>query len=75
MLPVEVNVKMVHISEPRGGGGDLNDKRRYQARPWTHKKYPKHVFRGLKFVFLNKYSSGIDTLNKYFSIFSTLNKK
>ena len=43
---------------PRGGG-HLNDKRGYQARPWTHKKHPKHVFLGLKFASLNKYSSGI----------------
>ena len=26
-----------------GGGGHSNGKRGYQARPWTHKKYPNHV--------------------------------
>ena len=31
----------------------------YQARSWTHKKHPKHVFPRLKFASLNKYSSGI----------------
>ena len=41
------------------GGGHSNDKRGSQARPWTHKKHPKHVFLRLKFASLNKYSSGI----------------
>ena len=40
-------------------GGASNDQRGYQARPWTHKKHPKHVLLGLKFASLNKYSSGI----------------
>ena len=26
------------------GGGHSNGKRGYQARPWTHKKHPNHVF-------------------------------
>ena len=26
------------------GGGHSNGKRGYQARPWTHKEHPKHVF-------------------------------
>ena len=25
-------------------GGHSNGKRGYQARPWTHKKHPNHVF-------------------------------
>ena len=33
---------------PRGGGGHSNGKREYQARPWTHKKHPNHVFSGMK---------------------------
>ena len=40
-------------------GGHLNGKKGYQARPWTHKKHPKHIFLGLKFASLNKYSSRI----------------
>ena len=35
--------------------GHSNGKKGYQARPWTHKKHPKHVFPGLKFSSLNKY--------------------
>ena len=40
-------------------GGHSAGKRGYQARPWTHKKHPKHIFPRLKFTSLNKYSSGI----------------
>ena len=32
----------------RGGGGHSNCKRGYQARPWTHKKHPNHIFSGMK---------------------------
>ena len=31
-----------------GGGGHSNGKRGYQARPWTHKKHPNHIFLGMK---------------------------
>ena len=45
-------------------GCHSNDKMGYQARPWTYKKHPKHVFPRLKFASLNNIP---DTLNKYFS--------
>ena len=35
------------------GVGHSNDKRGYQARPWTHKKHPKYICLGLKFASLN----------------------
>ena len=48
------------------GGGALEWRKGYQARPWTHKKQPKYVLPGLKFASLNKYSSWIYTLNNVF---------
>ena len=53
-------------------GGALEWREGYQARPWTHKKHPKYVLLGLKFASLNKYSSGIYTLNHDFFPFFTL---
>ena len=38
------------------------------------KKHPKHVFLGLKFASLNKYSSGIWHPKQGFFFFKTLNK-
>ena len=50
------------------GLGNSNDKRGYQAFPWTHKKQPKHVFLALKTVRPStSIHQGFDTLNKDFS--------
>ena len=33
---------------PGGGTRMARAERGYQARPWTHKKHPNHVFSGMK---------------------------
>ena len=37
------DISSIKNYRPRGGGHS-NGKRGYQARPWTHKKHPNHVF-------------------------------
>ena len=44
---VKVCMIQVDAEKADGGfsrGGHSNGKRGYQARPWTHKKHPNHVF-------------------------------
>ena len=38
------------VSYRGGGGGHSNGKKGYQARPWTHKEHPNHIF----FMYENK---------------------
>ena len=42
-----------HLTVCGDAGGAL-EWQEGQARAWTHKKHPKHVFPGLKFASLNK---------------------
>ena len=51
-------------------GGHSNDKRGYQACPWTNKNHPKHILPELKFAPLNMYSAvGFDTHKQAFFYF------
>ena len=37
-------INLTWIVLNRGGGEGLKWQEGYQARPWTHKKHPNHVF-------------------------------